>query len=157
QQLRVRHLPAIRAPMLFVQGERDAFGTPDELRPVIGALAAPAELHVVAGGDHSFKVPKKLGVPQESVYEQVLDRIAQGLRELWGPSCEIPRPEPEGGAIGPPLASRYKRERGDGAATTRRGNCRDGRTRMGDARCVGPGVGRIVLLQRRSGARAAVA
>jgi predicted alpha/beta-hydrolase family hydrolase len=82
QQLRVRHLPAIRAPMLFVQGERDAFGTPDELRPVIATLVAPAELTVVTGGDHSFKVPKKLGVAQESIYEQVLDRITQWLRDL---------------------------------------------------------------------------
>jgi uncharacterized protein len=32
---RTKHLPAIRAPMLFVQGSRDAFGTPEELRPVI--------------------------------------------------------------------------------------------------------------------------
>src|SRR5262245_2506351 len=47
QQLRVRHLPGIRAPMLIVQGERDAFGTPEELRPVIVNLAAPVELYVV--------------------------------------------------------------------------------------------------------------
>ena len=82
QQLRIRHLPAIRAPMLLVQGERDAFGTPEELRPVIDTLTAPAELHVVEGGDHSFKVPKKLGVPQDKVYDQVLDVITQWLRKL---------------------------------------------------------------------------
>src|SRR5215471_16680669 len=34
-ELRAKHLAAIRAPMLFVQGERDAFGTPDELRPIL--------------------------------------------------------------------------------------------------------------------------
>ena len=31
-----------RRPMLFVQGTRDAFGTPDELAPILGALAAAA-------------------------------------------------------------------------------------------------------------------
>ena len=35
--------------MLFVQGSRDAFGTPDELRRVLATLAADAELHVVTG------------------------------------------------------------------------------------------------------------
>ena len=31
-----------RRPMLFVQGSRDAFGTPDELAPILGAAAAAA-------------------------------------------------------------------------------------------------------------------
>jgi uncharacterized protein len=60
--LRTKHLPDIDAPMLFVQGSRDAFGTPDELTPIIRNLTAPAELCVVEGGDHSFKVPKKAAV-----------------------------------------------------------------------------------------------
>lgn len=78
--LRTRHWGAIRAPMLFVQGTRDAFGTPDELRRQFGALGAPAELFAVDGGDHSFKVPKKAGVAQEAVYESVLDGIERWLR-----------------------------------------------------------------------------
>src|SRR5215470_626045 len=35
EQLRSRHLPMIKVPMLFVQGSRDAFGTPAELRAVL--------------------------------------------------------------------------------------------------------------------------
>ena len=35
---RDKHLPAIGRPMLFVQGTRDAFGTPDELAPVLAPL-----------------------------------------------------------------------------------------------------------------------
>ncbi|MEI4896440.1 hypothetical protein Q8G71_34680, partial [Klebsiella pneumoniae] len=31
EMLRSKHLPDIRAPMLFVQGEKDAFATPAEL------------------------------------------------------------------------------------------------------------------------------
>ena len=34
---RDKHLPAIRRPMLFVQGTRDTFGTPDELAPILHA------------------------------------------------------------------------------------------------------------------------
>jgi predicted alpha/beta-hydrolase family hydrolase len=79
-QLRAKHLSSITAPMLFAQGSRDTFGTPDELRPILKKLKAPAELFEVAGGDHSFKVLKRAGVSQEDAYRVVLDRIDQWLR-----------------------------------------------------------------------------
>lgn len=79
--LRTKHLPDIRAPMLFVQGSRDVFGTPDELAPIIRNLTAPAELCVVEGGDHSYKVPKKAAVSQEQVYNFILDEIEHWLRK----------------------------------------------------------------------------
>jgi len=79
-QLRDKHLPQIKAPMLFVQGSRDAFGTPAELQPILKTLKVPAELYEIAGGDHSFKVLKSAGVPQEDVYKAVQDRIDQWLR-----------------------------------------------------------------------------
>ena len=79
-RLRAEHLSRIKAPMLFVQGSRDAFGTPDELRPIIDRLAARADLHVVEGGDHSFKVPRKLGLRQDEVYRHIQDFIASWLR-----------------------------------------------------------------------------
>jgi predicted alpha/beta-hydrolase family hydrolase len=80
EQLRVKHLSAIKVPMLFAQGSRDAFGTPQELRPILEKLKAPAELHEVAGGDHSFKVLKSAGVTQADVYKAIQDRIDQWLR-----------------------------------------------------------------------------
>jgi predicted alpha/beta-hydrolase family hydrolase len=80
-QLRSKHLPSIRAPMLFVQGARDAFGTPDELRPIIRELGAAAELFVIEDGDHSFKVPKKTGIPQQDVYRSILDHVVQWLHK----------------------------------------------------------------------------
>lgn len=51
------HLPGIHVPVLFVQGSRDTFGTPDELQPVLQAMTPAPTLHIVDGGDHSFKVP----------------------------------------------------------------------------------------------------
>ena len=84
QQLRSRHLPAIRAPMLFVQGARDAFGTPEELRPVLAKLKAPADLLVVEEGDHSFKVPKAAGRTQAQVFDFVLDGIEKWLKKRVG-------------------------------------------------------------------------
>jgi uncharacterized protein len=83
EQLRVKHLPAIKVPMLFVQGSRDPFGTPGELRPVIEKLKAPADVYVVETGDHSFKVLKRAGVTQEDAYEAVLDQIASWLRRTF--------------------------------------------------------------------------
>jgi predicted alpha/beta-hydrolase family hydrolase len=79
-QLRDQHLPQIEAPILFVQGSRDAFGTPQELRPILKRLKVPAELYEVAHGDHSFKVPKSAGVTQADVHKAVQDRIDQWLR-----------------------------------------------------------------------------
>jgi predicted alpha/beta-hydrolase family hydrolase len=77
-QLRSAHLPRIAVPMLIVQGGRDTFGTPDELRPILATLPAPVDLHVVEGGDHSFKVPARQA-SQRDVYAAVQDRIAHWL------------------------------------------------------------------------------
>jgi uncharacterized protein len=81
-RLRVSHLTQITASILFVQGARDAFGTADELRPIITQLDPdpPADLYVVEGGDHSFKVPKRSGIQQEDVYRAIQDQIATWLR-----------------------------------------------------------------------------
>jgi len=81
EQLRSRHLPAIRVPMLFVQGARDPFGTPEELRPILAKLKAPADLLVVEEGDHSFKVPKAAGRTQAQVFDFVLDGIEGWLKK----------------------------------------------------------------------------
>jgi predicted alpha/beta-hydrolase family hydrolase len=53
-KLRSAHLPDILVPMLFVQGERDAFGTPEELAPIVKRLSKGTRLFVVEGGDHSL-------------------------------------------------------------------------------------------------------
>ena len=82
EKLRTKHLPGITAPMLLVQGSRDTFGTPAELKPHFGQLKAPVDLYVVEGGDHSFKVPKGLGPSQDRVYEMVLDEIERWLHRL---------------------------------------------------------------------------
>lgn len=79
-KLRDAHLPDITAPMLFVQGSRDTFGTGDELRAVIKRLNLTAKLYAIEGGDHSLKVPKSAGIPQEQVYQSTMDEIASWLQ-----------------------------------------------------------------------------
>jgi len=82
QQLRVSHWPAIRVPALFVQGSRDSFGAPEELRTHLPAWGAPTDLLVVEDGDHSLKVRKgpPPGRSQEAVYAEVHDAIARWVR-----------------------------------------------------------------------------
>jgi len=82
-KMRDQHLHEIQAPMLFVQGSRDAFGTADEIRTTIKKHCLPATLYVIEGGDHSFKVPKSAGVPQQEVYETGMDEVA-----AWSQSCQ---------------------------------------------------------------------
>jgi predicted alpha/beta-hydrolase family hydrolase len=80
EQLRSDHLARIDIPMLFVQGTRDPFGTPLELRPVLEGLGGTVEMFPVELGDHSFKVPKRSGRTEEVVMTTVLDRVAQFCR-----------------------------------------------------------------------------
>jgi predicted alpha/beta-hydrolase family hydrolase len=79
-QRRDAHLPAVQRPMLFVQGSRDAFGTPAELAPVLAALSPAPTLHVVEGGDHSFKLSRKDATTQASVYDDVQRTIVEWIR-----------------------------------------------------------------------------
>ncbi|HEX4185390.1 MAG TPA: alpha/beta family hydrolase [Stellaceae bacterium] len=81
-RLRAAHLRDVKAPMLFVQGSRDAFGMPAELQPIISQLEPAADLFVIEGGDHSFKVPKSAGVKQQDVYRAIQDRIETWLRMI---------------------------------------------------------------------------
>lgn len=76
-QLRSKHLPGVKAPMLFVQGSRDAFGTPEELAPVVKGLAKGTRLFVVEGGDHSFARPKRTGFTLEATLAAVADEVAR--------------------------------------------------------------------------------
>jgi predicted alpha/beta-hydrolase family hydrolase len=81
-KLRAEHLKDIRAPMLFAQGARDAFGTKEEIGAVMKKLRLPATLYVIEGGDHSFKVPKSAGVPQPEIYEKVMDQVARWVQSI---------------------------------------------------------------------------
>jgi predicted alpha/beta-hydrolase family hydrolase len=77
EQLRSAHLPQVRVPMLFVQGSRDAFGTPAELEPVVRGLATGTRLFVVDGGDHSLAVPKSRGVTLDDTLARVAEEVVR--------------------------------------------------------------------------------
>ena len=77
---RDKHLPAVQRPMLFVQGTRDAFGTPDELSPVLRTLEPPPILYPVAQGDHSFKLSRKDPAAQAGTHAAIQRAIADWVR-----------------------------------------------------------------------------
>jgi predicted alpha/beta-hydrolase family hydrolase len=81
EQRRDAHLSQLVCPALFVQGTRDAFGTPQELEPVLAMLGDRATLHAVEQGDHSFAVPKAAGRARRDVLGEVWDVVAAWVKE----------------------------------------------------------------------------
>ena len=76
------HLAAVGRPMLFVQGSRDSFGTPAELSPVLASLSPPATLHVVNGGDHSFRQSRSTPAAQDALYADLQRVVAEWIQTL---------------------------------------------------------------------------
>jgi len=68
---RAEHLSRVEAPMLFLQGPRDALATPGLLLPVIKRLGKRATLHIVEGADHGFKVLKSSGRLEADVIQEL--------------------------------------------------------------------------------------
>jgi predicted alpha/beta-hydrolase family hydrolase len=75
-KLRVSHLPSIAVPLLIVQGERDAFGSPAELAPHLNTMSAPVVVHPIASADHSLSVRGKRG---PEVFDAMLAAVADWM------------------------------------------------------------------------------
>jgi predicted alpha/beta-hydrolase family hydrolase len=75
---RDRHLPAVRAPLLFLHGTRDPFGAPEEMRDLAATLEG-AELHLVDDGDHSLVATRRRDPAGQSV-EHAVDVAARWMR-----------------------------------------------------------------------------
>lgn len=82
EKLRDEHLSKVAAPLLFVQGTRDALCDLRLLRPVIARLGERATLHEVAGADHGFEVRKMDGRTPESVLEEVTVASANWIERV---------------------------------------------------------------------------
>ena len=75
---RVTHLKTLAVPTLIVQGTRDPFGGPDEIKEAIAdaSPAPPIEILPVETGDHSFAVLKSSGREQGAVHAEIQDAVA---------------------------------------------------------------------------------
>jgi uncharacterized protein len=81
---RAAHLTAVRIPMLFLQGTRDALADTRLLVPMVEALGARATLKVIDGADHSFHVPVKSGKTDDQVLVEMLDATVAWMRKVLG-------------------------------------------------------------------------
>ena len=80
---RVAHLKALMVPTLIVQGTRDPFGGPDEVKEAIfeGGATPPIEILPVEGGDHSFAVLKSSGRDQNLVHAEIQDAVVEWMKK----------------------------------------------------------------------------
>ena len=74
-KLRDEVLRALTTPILFVQGTRDSLCPLDLLESVRAEMTAPNFLHIVEGGDHSLRAPKR----QLQATNKTQDEIDQGI------------------------------------------------------------------------------
>jgi len=81
-KLRDQVLFALRTPILFVQGTRDPLCPLDLLESVRAEMKAPNILHVVEGGDHSLRVPKRQVQASGETQEDVDQRILAAVRHF---------------------------------------------------------------------------
>jgi predicted alpha/beta-hydrolase family hydrolase len=77
-QRRDRHLPKVAAPMLFLHGTRDPFGSADEMRALAEALPG-ASLEIIPGGDHSLAASKR-DDPDRRSLDRAMDLAAEWIR-----------------------------------------------------------------------------
>jgi predicted alpha/beta-hydrolase family hydrolase len=81
-KLRDEVLRALITPILFVQGTRDSLCPLHLLERVRTGMKAPNFLHVVEGGDHSLRVPKRqlqgTRKTQEDIDQEIL-RVVTGF------------------------------------------------------------------------------
>lgn len=76
---RAGHLEAIRLPMLFLSGTRDALADPGLLELVVSGLST-AELHGLDTADHGYRVLKRSRTTSEDVFAEMA-RVARSFIE----------------------------------------------------------------------------
>ncbi len=86
---RAAHLAAVRIPMLFLQGTRDALADPGLLVPLTDRLGAA--LHLFEQADHSFHVPVRSGRTDAQVLAALCDTITAWIDEVLAPAGPPPR------------------------------------------------------------------
>jgi len=71
--LRTEHFSDIKVPTMILQGERDSFGTREEVRRY--RLPRKIKMRWLNDGDHSFKPRKRSGVTQTENWDTAIESI----------------------------------------------------------------------------------
>ncbi len=72
EQMRTAHFPSLRTPALFVSGERDGFGTKEEMETALKLIPARTELVMAAGAGHELMTTRNRGELPGNVVEGFL-------------------------------------------------------------------------------------
>jgi predicted alpha/beta-hydrolase family hydrolase len=79
ERLRIEHLKSLRTPTLIVQGERDPFGTKEEVAGY--KLSRAVKIHWLRDGDHGFKPRKSSGRTEEQNWKEAIETIERFLND----------------------------------------------------------------------------
>lgn len=80
KQLRTAHLADLRTPALIVQGERDPFGTREEVQGY--QLSSAIRIEWIPDADHSLKSPKKSGRTEKQNLAQAVSALTDFILGL---------------------------------------------------------------------------
>lgn len=78
EQLRVKHLPELRVPALFVHGTRDPFGTIEEMEAALKMTPAKTQLLRVDGAGHD------LGFKGKAMPEELAGAVVRAFTDFFG-------------------------------------------------------------------------
>ncbi|MGJ8681647.1 alpha/beta family hydrolase [Paraglaciecola sp.] len=79
-KLRTAHLEDIKKPVLILQGERDTFGTREEVTSY--DMSSQVQISYLTDGDHSFKPRKKSGVSLEQNLDEATKQTVSFIQRL---------------------------------------------------------------------------
>ncbi len=82
EKLRTEHLVDLKTPTLICQGERDTFGTKEEVPAY--PLSKKIKFHWLPDGDHGFKPRKKSGHTEEENIRSATDAMLANMQKLQG-------------------------------------------------------------------------
>jgi len=89
-QIRMKHLQTIRTPTLLVQGERDPFGSREEVARY--KLSSAIRIAWLEDGDHSFIPGKKSGRTEQQNWEAAIREVVMFLASLQESQRRIQAP-----------------------------------------------------------------
>jgi predicted alpha/beta-hydrolase family hydrolase len=79
---RGKHLFEVQAPMLFMQGARDALADLQLMQLLCEQLGSRATLKLFQDADHSFHVPARIGRSDSDLRAEMLDALADWIEML---------------------------------------------------------------------------
>jgi predicted alpha/beta-hydrolase family hydrolase len=82
-KIRDAHLYNIEIPMIFFAGTRDSLCDLTKLQSVLKKLSAPWKLEIIEGGDHSFHIPKSMGITESEIFDRIVKTAKQWIETTF--------------------------------------------------------------------------